>query len=288
MCFACSVFSQAVREELMAGMNEIKLEHRGACAWVTLNRPERLNAMNGSMMDQLSQVLADLAADPEVRCVVLTGAGTSFSAGGDLAESRGRQEATRSAESMGAVLQEQVGVLQRRGESSYQLLTMPKPTIAVMRGHVVGGAVALALACDLRIASQGCRMTMGFARVGLSGDFGMAYLLQLLVGGAKARELSLLDPRLSADEAHSLGLLTTVTSEDALESEAQQLVERLARGPTFAYGKIKENLYQAAPRDLRDYLVQEAINTRLTALSADSAEAGRAFSDKREPVFRGW
>lgn len=268
-------------------MSAVEIERRGNVARVVMNRPESLNAMNAALMDELVEALGQLRADDSVRCVVLTGAGGSFSAGGDLKESRGRRQATLAAASPGAMLDAQVNDLQRRGGSSYHLLTMPKPTIAAMRGHAVGGALALALACDLRVISDTARLSFGFPSVGLSGDFGIGYLLQMLVGGARARELLLLDRRLDAQQALAAGLATEIVGDSELEDKSMALATKLAAGPTFAYGKIKENLYDAYGTDLTAFLRREAVNTRLTALSADSAEAGQAFAEKRVAHFKG-
>ncbi|MEI9928476.1 MAG: enoyl-CoA hydratase-related protein [Sphingomonas sp.] len=261
----------------------LSTENRDGVAWVTLNRPERLNAMNDALMDGLVETLTMVADDPAARCVVLGGAGTSFSAGGDVGEMRDRQRATAQADAAGPLLQAQAERLAQRGSASTLLVTMPKPTVAMLRGHAVGGAFALALACDLRVASRTARLRLGFPKLGLSGDYGATWLLAHLIGGAKARELCLLDPVLTAERAFDLGLVTELADDEALEARTAELAGKLAAGPTFGYAKLKENLYRVAGGNLPDHLRAEAMLSRMTAMSRDCAEAGAAFAEKRPP-----
>jgi 2-(1,2-epoxy-1,2-dihydrophenyl)acetyl-CoA isomerase len=143
------------------------------------------------------------------------------------------------------------------------------------------------LACDLRVAADGARLRVGYARRGLSGDFGITFLLQMVVGGGRARELLLLDPDMTASEAQSFGLVNRVVKEADLRSVSADLAVRLASGPTMAYGKMKENLLAAATGDLDRAMGQEAINSRITAMTADCREAAIAFAEKRPARFIG-
>jgi 2-(1,2-epoxy-1,2-dihydrophenyl)acetyl-CoA isomerase len=246
----------------------VRLEVEDAIAWVTLDRPDSLNAMNGGLMDGLHDSLCAAADDPGVRCVVVRGAGRSFCSGGDVGMMAERRRQAAEAPSLGALLDLQHRELERRSQAVTLLHTMPKPTLAVLHGHVVGGGLGVALAADLRIAAVGTTLRVQFSRVGLSGDFGISYFLSQLLGGAKARELLLLDPEVDTDEATRLGLLTAVHPADELAGAADALARRLAEGPTIAYGRMKDNLRAAATHSLEEVLRLEAMNQRFSASAA--------------------
>src|SRR5947199_4863703 len=197
-------------------------------AVLTLNRPDRLNAMSPAMLDALLEALPRLAADPEVGVVVLTGAGRGFCAGGDVkAMAEGREFG-------GTTLEEKAQALRARMEVSRWLHEMPKPTIAMVRGAAAGAGLSIALACDLRIASDSARFGTAFARVGYSGDFGGSWFLTRLVGTAKARELYYTAEILDAAQALALGLVNRVVPDARLEEETRTLATRLAHGPRVA------------------------------------------------------
>jgi 2-(1,2-epoxy-1,2-dihydrophenyl)acetyl-CoA isomerase len=252
--------------------------------WIYLNRPDRLNAMSGELMTQLREHLSEAADDETVRCVVLTGRGRAFCAGGDADRLARRPD---SVDELAAQLDARIAQLKRHQESAYLLHTMRKPTLAVVNGPAVGGGFALALACDLRIASATARFGVGYARMGISTDFGASYFLQHMVGSAMARELLLLPRLLSAEEVAKLHLVTKVVELEELEAEAVGLAQQLAAGPTVALGRTKENLHLATHASLRTVLDREAENARITGLYADAAEGARAFTEKREPRFSG-
>ncbi len=169
-----------------------------------------------------------------------------------------------------------------------KLYKMPKPTIASLPGAAAGAGLSLALACDLRIASEKAVMTTAFAKVGFSGDYGGTYFLSQLVGSAKARELYFLSDRIDMNEALRLGLVNFVVPADRLESETARLAERLAKGPRVAYRYMKENLNRAvAGADVDDCLDLEATHHVHTGSTEDHREAAKAFVEKREPVFKG-
>jgi 2-(1,2-epoxy-1,2-dihydrophenyl)acetyl-CoA isomerase len=260
-------------------------------ALITLNRPDSLNAMGGQLMPMLAAYLADCASDRAVRCVVLTGAGRAFCAGGDvkgMAAGRdsiiggGGDGTPASAFARGV---EQLRASQR--STSYALHTMPKPTIAMVNGHAVGAGLSLALACDIRFASDRAKLGTVFRNVGFSGDFGGSYLLQKLVGMGKARELYFTGEILLADEAFRIGMVNRVVEHDRLEAETMELASRLASGPTLAYARMKENLNRAETCDLLTLLDQEALNMSLSGTTSDHQEAARAFVEKRQPTFKG-
>jgi 2-(1,2-epoxy-1,2-dihydrophenyl)acetyl-CoA isomerase len=164
---------------------------------------------------------------------------------------------------------------------------MPKPTLAALPGAAAGAGLALALACDLRIASENAVMTTAFARVGFSGDYGGTYFLSQLVGTGKAREMYFLSERVDMKEAERLGLVNWVVPAEALQQKTMDVARRLASGPRVAYRYMKENLNRAAAGDTETCLDLEATHHIHTGLTEDHREAARAFVEKREPVFKG-
>lgn len=262
-------------------------------ALITLNRPDSLNAMGGDLMPLLSRYLQESVRDRDVRCVVLTGAGRAFCAGGDVkGMAAGRQilgEANGDAPSSpGAMLYRSVeGLRESQRQTSFMLHTMPKPTIAMLNGHAVGAGLSLALACDVRIASDRAKLGTVFRNVGFSGDFGGSYFLQRLVGMGKARELYFGGEILDAQEAYRIGMVNRVVEHDRLTDETLAFAGRIASGPALAYARMKENLNRAETCDLSTLLDQEAINMQLSGATNDHREAAKAFVEKRPPVFTG-
>jgi len=250
-------------------------------AVLTLNRPDRLNAMSRPMLDSLLEALPRLAEDPEIGVVVLTGAGRGFCAGGDV------KAMAEGNELGGQTMEEKAQALRSRMETSRWLHEMPKPTIAMMRGPAAGAGLSLAMACDMRIASDTIRLGTAFARVGYSGDFGGSYYLTQLVGTAKARELYFTADLLDAQQALGLGLVNRVVADARLEEETMALASRLARGPRVAYRYMKRNMNAAETASLKDMLDLEAWHHTRTGMTEDHREAARAFVEKREPQFKG-
>lgn len=250
-------------------------------AVLTLNRPERLNAMSRPMLDALLEALPRLAEDPGVGVVILTGAGRGFCAGGDV------KAMAEGAEVGDVGLEERAQGLRARMEASRWLHEMPKPTIAMVRGAAAGAGLSLALACDMRVAADSARFGTAFARVGYSGDFGGSFFLTRLVGTAKARELYFTADLLDAREALALGLVNRVVPDSQLEEHTMALASRLARGPSIAFRYMKRNLNAAESGTLRDMLDLEAWHHMRCGMTEDHREATRAFVDKREPVFKG-
>ena len=250
-------------------------------AVLTLNRPDRLNAMSRPMLDTLLEALPRLAEDPAVGVLVLTGAGRGFCAGGDV------KAMAEGNELGGQTMEERAQALRSRMETSRWLHEMPKPTIAMMRGPAAGAGLSLAMACDLRIASDTVKLGTAFARVGYSGDFGGSYYLTQLVGTAKARELYFTADLLDAQQALGLGLVNRVVADARLEEETMALASRLARGPRVAYRYMKRNMNAAETASLKDMLDLEAWNHTRTGMTEDHREAARAFVEKREPQFKG-
>jgi 2-(1,2-epoxy-1,2-dihydrophenyl)acetyl-CoA isomerase len=261
--------------------DELLLSIEGGIAVLTLNRPERLNALTRTMLSELRTHLAALAEDPDVGCVVLTGSGRAFCSGGDV-----RVQAAMAGKSDQSP-EQRADQLRASMEVSRLLHDMPKPTIAMVNGVAAGAGMSLALACDLRIAAESARMTTAFAKVGLSGDYGGTYFLTQLVGPSKARELYLTAEVLDASRLLDLGLVTRVVPDSALTAETMALAGKFAAGPRVAYRYIKRNIKVAEAGTLSDALDSEAYGMLRSRETVDHAEAARAFVEKRAPVFTG-
>ena len=251
---------------------------------LTLNRPQARNAMSGAMNAALAEQLASAEFDPAVKCIVLTGAGTGFCAGGDVKGMAASGDGTVGDNTIdGAIHRQRVSQRATAGK----LFTMPKPTIAALPGAAAGAGLSLALACDLRIMVRTAILTTAFARVGFSGDYGGSYFLTQLVGSAKAREMYFLSDRVTAEEAMRLGLTNWVCEPEELEAKTGEIARRLASGPTVAYRYMKENLNRAMNGELNDCLDLEATHHVHCGQTADHREATKAFVENREPVFHG-
>ena len=246
---------------------------------VTMNRPERRNALNADMTLGLVEAARRAAEDHEVRAVLLKGAGGTFCVGGDV-KSMAESRAPLPFEAKTANL--------RKGmEVSRILHQMPKPVVAQLDGAAAGAGLSIALACDLRVASASCKITTAFAKVGFSGDYGGTYFLTHLLGSAKARELYLLSPVLSAQEAFALGMVTRVVGDAEVEAAAHELAMSLAQGPSIALGYIKRNINNAEHLSLEACFDGEAIHHTRAGETADHKEAAKAFVEKRKASFQG-
>jgi 2-(1,2-epoxy-1,2-dihydrophenyl)acetyl-CoA isomerase len=261
------------------GTDDLLAQVEDGVAVLTLNRPERRNALSEEMVGALAATLAAVEADDDVGAVVVTGAGGAFCAGGDV---KGFAERTPGPPPAGLLHRQRAN----QRATSGRLWRMPKPTVAVLPGGAAGAGLSLALACDLRYASTSAVLTTAFARVALAGDYGSAWFLVRLVGPARARELLYLSPRLTADDALGLGLVNAVLDPDVLEAEAMTVARRLANGPRGALASMKENVVLALVAPLEEYMDVEVTHHLATFATEDHAEAARAFVDKREPVFR--
>lgn len=257
----------------------VVLDHEEGVATITLNRPDRLNAMNTEVGDLLRERLHEVALDRSVRCVVLTGAGRAFCAGGDVTRMvAGAEEPT---------FEEAVAQGDLRHSVVLQVHGMRKPVIAMVNGAAAGAGLSLAMACDLRIAGASARFGTAFMRIGYSGDYGGTWLLTQLVGTAKARELYFTAELLGADEALRIGLVNRVAPDDQLRDQTMALARQLAMGPSLAYGYMKENLNLSQYARLPDVVHAETRSQRRTAETEDHKEGARAFVEKRPPVFKG-
>ncbi|MCW8194101.1 enoyl-CoA hydratase [Proteobacteria bacterium 005FR1] len=259
----------------------LKQELSDGLLTLTMNRPERNNALNGEMLTALRDATAAASEDPNVRAVLLTGAGGYFCVGGDV-------KAMNEGEGKDLSVGERIYSLRDRMNVSRYLHEMPKPTIAAIEGAAAGAGLSLALACDFRICADNAKITTAFAKVGLSGDFGGTYFLSQIVGAAKARELYLLSTKLSGREAAELGIVTRAVSAESVMDEARAFARELASGPTITFGKIKQNLNLAeSGASLAECFDNEARNHSICADTRDHKEAAAAFVEKRPPVFTG-
>jgi 2-(1,2-epoxy-1,2-dihydrophenyl)acetyl-CoA isomerase len=271
--------------DINTGTKELLAKLRDGVFTITLNRPEARNAMTRDMIEALQIQLADAELNPAVRCIVLTGSGKGFCAGGDVKGMAASGDGTIGENTIDVAIHRQ-RVNQR--ETAGKLYKMPKPTIATLPGAAAGAGLSLALACDLRIMATQAIMTTAFARVGFSGDYGGTYFLTQLVGAAKAREMYFLSDRINAQEALDLGLTNWVCDAVELEAKTLAIATRLAAGPAVAYRYMKENLNRAiAGGDVDDCLDLEATHHIHCGQTDDHSNAAQAFVDKKEPTFQG-
>ena len=255
-------------------------EVREGVAWITLNRPERLNALTFEVYRELTDTLAALRDEKQVRAVVITGAGRAFCSGGDVLDIIGELQ-DRDAEGL-------LEFTRMTCELVRNLRLLRKPVIASLNGTTAGAGACIALASDLRVASTEARIAFLFVKVGLSGaDMGAAHLLPRHVGLAKATELLYTGDFITAEEAHRIGLYNRVVAPEELESETRALAERLARGPAFALAMTKEMLDRELDVSLDTALEWEAQAQAVCMQHPDYREAYEAFVEKREPKFKG-
>jgi 2-(1,2-epoxy-1,2-dihydrophenyl)acetyl-CoA isomerase len=272
--------------DIDTGTDELLARIEDGVALLTMNRPERRNALTNPMLKALGRMLAEVETDDDVGCVVVTGAGGAFCSGGDVKGMT--QDNARSGDGPRRSIDEAIHrqrLVQRA--TSGKLWEMPKPTVAALPGPAAGAGLSLALACDLRYAVAGAVLTTAFARVAFSGDWGGTWFLTRLVGTGKARELYYFSEKMTAEEAERLGIVNSVFPKERFEHEVMALARRLASGPRTAYRYMKENLNRAVTGDWADCMDLEATHHIHTGQTEDHREAARAFVEKREPHFIG-
>ena len=251
---------------------------------VTLNRPDARNALSDDLTRGLRRALAWAEVAETVGAIVLTGAGGAFCAGGDVKNMNRRN----TGEAPAATPHEQfLDMRARHIETAGALRSSRKPTIAALPGAAAGAGLALALSCDMRVAAERAFVSTGYARIGLSGDYGVAWLLTRVIGPARARELLLTSDRVASSRALNLGLFNEVVADEKLAETTQMLARRLANGPLVAYGYIKDNLNEALDIDHITAIEREADRLVKARGTSDHKEAVAAFVEKRDPDFRG-
>jgi 2-(1,2-epoxy-1,2-dihydrophenyl)acetyl-CoA isomerase len=267
----------------MTESNDLLVRREDGVLVLTFNRPEHRNALTQEMQVRLGEELAAAELDREVGCVLLTGAGGAFCAGGDVKNMARGHAAGQPIDQLRRMETQR----QSQRRTSLRLFEMAKPTIAALPGAAAGAGLSLALACDMRIASETAIMSTAFVKIGLSGDYGGTYLLTQLVGPAKARELYLLGDRIDMTEAARIGLVNWVVPSVELEIKALEIARRLASGPRLAHRLIKDNLNRALTGSFAECLDMESANLMQLRDTEDHKEAARAFAEKRAPRFAG-
>ena len=263
----------------MPDFQAIQLTNESQVAWITLNRPDARNAINDEMRDELIGVLTDTRTNPEIRAVVLTGAGRGFCTGADLSRRGGGGPS-----GPGAARE----MMRTRSQRLIRTLwELEKPVIAAVNGVAAGLGAHLAFACDLVVAASDARFIEVFVRRGIAVDGGGAYLLPRLIGLAKAKELVFFGDDLTADDALRIGLINKVVPADGLHAAAHDWATRLASGPTFAIGMSKRLLNRSLESDLETALDEEAMVQSLVTQSEDTKEGMLAFAERRQPAFKG-
>lgn len=271
----------ADRQTIDTGTDQLLCHVEDGVGVMTLNRPEARNALSDVLTPALRAVLPEMVVRRDVGCIVLTGAGQAFCAGGDVKMFGAWSQEEHTPD-------EKVQLLRRRQRTlTGMIFELEKPVIAALPGPAAGAGLSIALACDLRVAAERAFVTTGFGKIGLPGDYGGSWFLTKLVGTAKARELYYTSERIGARECERLGIFNRVFPDERFEADALAFARRIAAGPPIALRYMKENLNRATTQDLFTCLDMEADRLVRASASRDFQEAVRAFREKREPVFTG-
>jgi enoyl-CoA hydratase/carnithine racemase len=265
------------------GTEELLCSVTDHVATLTLNRPEKRNAMGAEMMPALARMLVDLDADDDVRVLVLTGAGEGFCSGGDIAN-MGKKIGPAAK----LTLEEKIeGLREAQEASSLALYQFSKPTIAALPGPAAGAGMSLALACDLRIAADSAFLAPAFGAIGASGDFGGSWYLTNLIGPGRAKEVYFTNRHIMAQEAQALGVFNRIVPANDLRGAAQEMAADIAKGAPIAHRYMKENLNLAVVSDLKTTMLQEGDRMVRALHTEDFANAAMAFMMKQKPEFKG-
>ncbi len=261
--------------------NDLIVEKNNQTLKLTMNRPERRNALSDDMLNKMLEELNKASFDNSIRAIVLTGSENAFCAGGDVKDMASRDEDANKN------VQQRTRDLRRVMETARLLHQITTPTIALIPGPAAGAGFSLALACDIRIASESAKLTTAFAKVGFPGDFGGSYFLTQMIGTAKARELYYLSEVLSADKALEIGIVNKVIPDNKFFEESDKIVNQIATGPSIAYRYMKTNMNIAELGDLNQSLDNEAMHQTLCRFTEDHQNATKAFVEKKKPLFTG-
>lgn len=267
--------------EIDTGTTELLCHLRQGVAVVTLNRPDARNALSDRLTPALRQMIHRCAEDPWIGALLITGAGAAFCAGGDV-KGMGGDDVKR------VSFEERVADLKHKQRTlTGALVALRKPTVAALPGPAAGAGLAIALACDFRIAARSAFVSTAYARIGFSGDYGISWLLTRAVGSPRARDLMYRAERIDAARCEAIGLVTSVVPDEQLHDEAFALARSLADGPRIALSLMKDNLDDALAVDFLTALDREAERMIRAAQTDDHREAVKAFREKRAPVFTG-
>ncbi|MGH2681893.1 MAG: enoyl-CoA hydratase/isomerase family protein [Actinomycetota bacterium] len=259
---------------------DVRLEREGTVARVTIDRPDRLNAMTTRTSDELVEAFSTLGEDPQIRCIVITGEGRGFCAGQDLTEFRSEYENGRERDIEGHL------------RATYNRLVLqiaetPKPVIAEINGVAAGAGLSLALACDLRVAGDGARFTLAFVKIGLIPDSGATWLLPRTVGLARALELAITGDVIDAERALEIGLVHRVVPADTLRDQVDSVAKKFAELPTRAIAETRRLFLSGQDGSLAEAVDREALAQGEMGRTHDHLEGVSAFLAKREPKFEG-
>jgi 2-(1,2-epoxy-1,2-dihydrophenyl)acetyl-CoA isomerase len=253
------------------------LEEQGAIAVIRLNRPDVLNALDIPLAEALLAAVESVARKPEIRAIVIRGAGRAFCAGGDVGSFRGKDDVSEHVDALIQPFHKALEIMSR----------LPQPTIAMLHGAVAGAGLSMALACDFAVAADDAKFTLAYARIGASPDGSSTWFLPRVVGLRKAKEIALLADLFDAAEAYRLGLVNRIVPLERLEEEVMALASRLAAGPTAAYGRMKSLLHGSFDATLSQQLEAERQAFRDSTGTEDFAEGVAAFVEKRAARFKG-
>ena len=253
----------------------ISLDVEEGIAWITLNRPDSLNALNFALIKELDQAVSFIQDNNKIRVLVITGAGKAFCAGGDV----------KAMETM--TQEDNQEALRLANRALYNIANLEVPVISAVNGYAFGAGFSLALAGDVIIASDQAKFSAAFVKVGLAPEMGGSYFLPRLIGLAKAKELVFSGRTLDAHEAYNLGLISRVVGYEEFNNEVEKEVNKLSQAPTKALGIAKKLLNHSLERDLNTSLIYEQVYCPRAAQTMDHKEAVRAFKEKRLPVFTG-
>jgi 2-(1,2-epoxy-1,2-dihydrophenyl)acetyl-CoA isomerase len=259
-------------------LNDLLLEKENGITTLTLNRPDKYNALTNEMVKELRRIFEEMHRDDSTKVLILTGAGRAFCSGADVVRrlaAGGEAEKTR------------WELISPMGSNLLALAKMPKPTIAAINGVVAGVGNSLALACDIRIASEQARFTTAWVKVGFIPDGGATYFLPRILGMSKALELMFTGDMIDAAEAERIGLVSRVVPHNDLMTAVKELATRIAKGPSVAIELMKKGAYRSLDHDLESQLDFESFAQEICRNTKDHKEGVEAFMQKREPKFEG-
>jgi enoyl-CoA hydratase/carnithine racemase len=271
--------------EVDTGTQELLCRIEDRVGVITLNKPQKKNALGDILTPALRRTLLTLEDDDNVGCVMITGAGDSFCSGGDIGGMGGDNRDSKAAHTSA---QDAIAdLVNKQVTLTLRLHELNKITVAALPGAAAGAGFSVALACDLRIASSNAFVTTAFRNIGLSGDYGASWFLPRLIGLAKAKELFYTSDRIGAEECLRLGIFNRTFPQESFQQDAFAYASRIANGPTNTLGRMKINLNQGTEQTLRESLVLEAEHLIASIGDPEAREAIHAFIEKRKPTFHG-